>query len=59
MRLQEEIQSSELLKQQGVVYHVEGAMLAAQNLGQIAAFFLQRGAMAEAGVFYMQVNEWP
>ena len=35
----------------------EGAIHTARNLGQLAAYFLQTGAMQEAADFYLQASE--
>ena len=59
MGLQEELQSSELRERHEratVDAHLEGVMHTARNLGQIAAYFLQTGAAAEAAEFYSQAK---
>jgi len=59
MVLQEELRASELQERherKKVDAQLEGVIHTARNLGQIAAYFLQTGAMDEAAQFYMQAK---
>ena len=59
MQLQEELRTSELQERherKTVDTKLEGVIHTARNLGQIAAYFLQTGAMAEAADFYTQAK---
>ena len=59
MLLQEELRTSELQERhesKKVEAKIDGVIHTARNLGQIAAYFLQTGAMAEAADFYSQAK---
>ena len=58
-RLQEELRSAEHSERTTRKQHeskIEGVVHTARNLGQIAAYLLQTGAMEEASNFYEQVR---
>jgi hypothetical protein len=57
--LQEELRSAEMLERQeskSADTKLEGVIHTARNLGQIAAYFLQTGAVEEAADFYSQAK---
>ena len=57
--LQEELQGAEMQERherKSVEAQTEGAIHTARNLGQLAAYFLQTGAMREAADFYLQAK---
>jgi len=59
MVLQEELRAAEATERterKKIDDKLEGVVHTARNLGQIAAYFLQTGAMAEAADFYMQAK---
>merc|ERR1719149_195584 len=56
MLLQEELRTSERQESKKVEAKIDGVIHTARNLGQIAAYFLQTGAMAEAAEFYSQAK---
>ena len=57
--LQEELQGAEMQERherKSIEAQTEGAIHTARNLGQLAAYFLQTGAMREAADFYLQAK---
>lgn len=59
--LQEELRATELRErhERGAIdAQLDGVVHTARNLGQIAAYLLQTGAMDEAADFYLQVSQY-